>query len=180
MSEELAWAGGFFDGEGSTCLDKHRTHADFFVPVLYVPQAAADGIAPELVRLQNAIGLGTISGVRKAKPPRKPYRRWRVFTIDKVFRALHMLWPFIGKVKREQARIAMQVILGQPDLVRGNPAFGVAGARYCLRGHDKWNARARPFKGRGKNEEDPMNHLRQCLACVREAAQARRNKKRRP
>jgi hypothetical protein len=180
MSEELAWAGGFFDGEGSTCLDKHRTHADFFVPVLYVPQAAADGIAPELVRLQNAIRLGTISGVRKAKPPRKPYRRWRVFTIDKVFRALHMLWPFIGKVKREQARIAMQVILGQPDLVRGNPAFGVAGARYCLRGHDKWNARARPFKGRGKNEEDPMNHLRQCLACVREAAQARRNKKRRP
>jgi hypothetical protein len=30
MSEEVAWAGGFFDGEGSTCLDKHRTHANFF------------------------------------------------------------------------------------------------------------------------------------------------------
>ena len=180
MSQELAWAGGFFDGEGSTCLDKHRTHADFFVPVLYVPQAASDVIAPELIRLQSAIGFGAISGLRKAKPPRKPYRRWRVFTIDKVFRALHMLWPFIGDVKRGQARRAMQIILGQPDLVRGNPAFGVAGARYCLRGHDKWNARVRPFKGRGKNEEDPMNHLRQCLACVREDAQARRNKKRRP
>jgi len=38
MSQELAWAGGFFDGEGSTCLDKHRTHTDFFVLVLYVPQ----------------------------------------------------------------------------------------------------------------------------------------------
>jgi hypothetical protein len=180
MSEELAWAGGFFDGEGSTCLDKHRTHADFFVPVLYVPQAAADGIAPELVRLQKAIGFGTISGLRKSKPPRKPYRRWRVFTIDKVFLALHMLWPFIGSAKREQARRAMQIVLAQPDLVRGNPAFGVAGARYCLRGHDKWNARVRPFKGRGRNEEDPMNHLRQCLACVREDAQAKRNKKRRP
>jgi hypothetical protein len=169
-----------FDGEGSTCLEKHRTHADFFVPVLYVPQAAAQGIAPELVRLKNAIGFGTISGVRKSKPPWKPYRRWRVFTVDKVFRALHMLWPFIGEVKREQARRAMQIVLGQPDLVRGNPAFGVAGARYCLRGHDKWNARVRPFKGRGRNEEDPMNHLRQCLACVREDARARRNKKRRP
>jgi hypothetical protein len=180
MSEELAWAGGFFDGEGSTCLDKHRTHANFFVPVLYVPQAAAVGTAPELLRLQKAIGLGTISGLRKAKPPRKPYRRWRVFTIEKVFLALHELWPFIGWVKREQARRAMQVVLAQPDLVRGNPAFGVAGARYCLRGHDKWNARIKPFKGRGKNEEDPLNHLRQCLVCVREAAQARRNKKRQP
>ena len=180
MSEELAWAGGFFDGEGSTCLDKHRTHADFYVPVLYVPQSSSEGVAPELVRLQKAIGFGTISGIRKSKPPWKPYRRWRVFTIEKVFRALHMLWPFIGAVKREQAQRAMRVVLAQPDLVRGNPAFGVAGARYCLRGHDKWNARIRPFKGRGKNEEDPQNHLRQCLTCVRESARAKRNKKRRP
>jgi hypothetical protein len=180
MSEELAWAGGFFDGEGSTYLEKHRTHADFFVPVLYVPQTADSGTAPELLRLQNAIGVGTISGVRKAKPPRKPYRRWRVFTIQKVFRALHLLWPFIGEVKRAQARHAMQIVLSQAELTRGNPAFGVAGARYCLRGHDKWNARIRPFKGRGKNAEDPMNNLRQCMTCVREAARAKRNKKRRP
>src|SRR5712691_9004757 len=27
-SEELAWAGGLFDGEGSTYLLKHRTHGD--------------------------------------------------------------------------------------------------------------------------------------------------------
>ena len=180
MSEELAWAGGFFDGEGSTCLDKHRTHADYYVPVLYVPQSAETGVAPELLRLQKAVGVGTISGLRKSKPPWKPYRRWRVFTRQKVFLALHMLWPFIGNAKRAQARNAMQVVLAQPDLVRGNPAFGIAGARYCLRGHDKWNARIRPFKGRGTNEEDPLNHLRQCLACVREDARAKRNKKRQP
>lgn len=36
-SEELAWAGGFFDGEGSTYLEKHRTHAGYTVPRLYVP-----------------------------------------------------------------------------------------------------------------------------------------------
>src|SRR3989442_11280406 len=84
MSEELAWAGGFFDGEGSTCLDKHRTHANYFVPVLYVPQSADVGTAPELLRLKAAIGLGTISGVRRPKPPSRPYRRWRVFTPAKV------------------------------------------------------------------------------------------------
>jgi hypothetical protein len=179
MSEELAWAGSFFDGEGSTCLDKHRTHANFFVPVLYVPQAAAVGTAPELLRLQKAIdwapsrGSGRQSLLVSRTAAGASSRSRRYFS-------RHMLWPFVGWVKREQARRAMQVVLAQPDLVRGNPAFGAAGARYCLRGHDKWNARIKPFKGRGKNEEDPLNHLRQCLVCVREAAQARRNKKRQP
>ena len=181
ISEELAWAGGFFDGEGSTYLEKHRTHAGYFYPVLYVPQSAEIGVAPELLRLKSAMnGLGNISGVRQDGPDGKPYRRWRVVTPLKVQAALHLLWPFIGEVKRAQAQRVMKTIHGQFDLPRGNPAFGVAGARFCLRGHDKWNARVRPFKGRGKNEQDPLNHLRQCLACVREDAQARRNKKRGP
>jgi hypothetical protein len=181
MSEELAWAGGFFDGEGSTYLEKHRTHVGYLVPRLYVPQSAEIGIATELTRLRSALGgLGSISGLRPAKGSRKPYRRWRVSVVMQAQLGLHLLWPFIGTVKRAQAHVVLQVMHGQPDLSRGNPAFGVAGARYCRRGHDKWNARVRPFKGRGKNEQDPMNHLRQCLACVREDAKARRKKKRRP
>jgi hypothetical protein len=181
MSEELAWAGGFFDGEGSTYLEKHRTHAGQMVPRLYVPQSAEVGVALELTRLKAATGgLGSISGVRPAKGSRKPYRRWRVCVVDDVQLGLHLLWPFIGEVKRAQAQRVLKVLHSQLDLVRGNPDFGVAGARYCLRGHDKWNARIRPFKGRGKNEEDPMSHLRQCLACVREDARAKRKRKRRP
>jgi hypothetical protein len=180
MSEELAWAGGFFDGEGSTYLEKHRTHVGYFVPRLYVPQSAEIGVAAELARLKSALGgLGTISGVRPAKGNWKPYRRWRVSTPVGVQVGLHLLWPFIGEVKRIQAQEVLQVLHSQPDLTRGNPAFGVAGARYCSRGHDKWNARLRPFQGRGKNTEDPLNHLRQCMACVREDANACRNKKRR-
>jgi len=147
MSEELAWAGGFFDGEGSTYLEKHRTHPGYFYPVLYVPQSAESGVAPELLRLNSAVGeLGRISGVRRDSQDQTPYRRWRVVTPRKVQTALHLLWPFIGDVKRRQAQFVMRTINAQPDLPRGNPAFGVAGARYCLRGHDKWNARVRPFK----------------------------------
>jgi hypothetical protein len=174
-SEELAWAGGFFDGEGSTYLEKHRTHVGYFVPRLDVPQASDVGIAPELVRLKSALAdLGSLSGVRRGKTNRKPFRRWRVFNPAAVQLGLHLLWPFIGEVKRSQAQLVMQVIHSQPDLPRGNPVFGVAGARYCLNGHDKWNARMRPFKGRGRNEEDPNLHLRQCLECVRIDARARR------
>jgi hypothetical protein len=175
VSEELAWAGGFFDGEGSTYLEKHRSHAGYLVPRVHVTQSSSVGIAAELLRLKATIGdLGTISSVHPAKGMSRPYRRWRVFTPADVQLALHLLWPFIGDVKRRQARFVLQVINTQHDLPRGNPAFGVAGARYCLNGHDKWNARVRPFKGRGKNEEDPKHHLRQCLECVRIDARARR------
>jgi hypothetical protein len=177
--EELAWAGGFFDGEGSTYLEKHRTHAGYFVPRLHVTQSSETGVAASLVRLKAALGdLGTISGPHPGKGKHMPYRRWRVFTPAAMQFALHLLWPFIGELKRSQARLVMQVIHSQPDLPRGNPAFGVAGARYCLNGHDKWNARVRPFKGRGKNEEDPNLHLRQCLECVRIAARARTTRRR--
>jgi hypothetical protein len=181
MSEELAWAGGFFDGEGSTYLEKHRTHPGYFYPVLYVPQSAEIGVAAELLRFGAAIGgVGKVSGVRQDGPDSTPYHRWRAVTPEKVQLALHLLWPFMGEVKRTQAQRVMRTIQGQADLPRGNPSFGVPGTRYCLRGHDKWNARVRPFKGRGKNVDDPMNHLRQCLQCVREAARTRRKKKRRP
>jgi hypothetical protein len=175
MSEELAWAGGFFDGEGCTYLEKHRTHTGYLVPRLYVPQSCEVGTAPELLRLSSALqDMGRISGVRRGKGRRKPYRRWRIQASGDVQRALHLLWPFIGEVKRSQAQRVVRVINTQADLPRGNPAFGVAAARFCLRGHDKWNARVRPFKGRGKNEEDPCLHLHQCLECVRIAARARR------
>src|SRR2546430_9261988 len=45
MSQELAWAGGFFDGEGSTYLDKHRTRRAHFTLALEVQQASESGIA---------------------------------------------------------------------------------------------------------------------------------------
>jgi hypothetical protein len=180
MSEELAWAGGFFDGEGSTYLEKHRSHQGYFAPRLHVTQSGWGGVAPELLRFQSAMaGIGRISGASKDKRDHKPYRRWRAYAENDVELGVHLLLPFIGEVKRRQALAAMRLIRSQTRLPRGNPAFGVAGARYCLRGHDKWNARVKPFKGRGKNEEDPLNHLRQCLTCVREDARAKRNKKRR-
>lgn len=179
LSEELAWAGGLFDGEGSTYLEKHRTHPGYFAPRLHVTQSDWDGVARELIRLKAAMGIGRISGASKDEPGRAPYRRWRVCAADRVQLGIHLLLPFIGRVKRDQAAAVMRIINAQARLPRGNPKFGIAGARFCLRGHDKWNARLRPFKGRGKNEEDPLNHLRQCLTCVREDATARRNKKRR-
>jgi hypothetical protein len=181
ISEELAWAGGFFDGEGSSYLTKHRTHFGYLNSAVEVRQSGWTGVPDALNRFHAAVSfIGHINGPHEYDWADAPVSRWKVEARDDVQLALHRLMPFIGSVKREQARNVLVVVNLQPDLPRGNPAFGVAGARYCLRGHDKWNARVRPFKGRGKNEEDPLNHLRQCMTCVREDARAKRNNKRRP
>jgi hypothetical protein len=181
ISEELAWAGGFFDGEGSSYLLQHRTHPGQLLPAVDVPQSGWDGVPAELRRFHAALnGVGHISGPHKFEWADKPVSRWRTESVAGAELALHLLMPFIGEIKRAQAHKVLQTIRSQPDLVRGNPSFGVAGARYCLRGHDKWNARMRPFKGRGANEDDPHRHLHQCMTCVREDARERRNKKRRP
>ena len=181
MSEELAWAGGFFDGEGSSYLTKHRTHDGYVNAAVEVRQSGWNGVPEVLDRFQVALaGIGHLNGPHVYDWADAPVSRWKCEAQDDVQLVIHRLMPFIGTIKRNQAVRVVTAVNSQLDLPRGNPAFGVAGARFCLRGHDKWNARIRPFKGRGKNAEDPLNHLRQCLACVREDARARRNKKRRP
>ena len=181
MSEELAWSGGFFDGEGSSYLTKHRTHEGYLNAAVEVRQSGWNGVPDVLHRFYVAVGsVGHINGPHTYEWADAPVSRWKCEARDDVQLVIHRLMPFLGTVKRQQAARVLTAVNSQPDLPRGNPAFGVAGARFCLRGHDKWNARIRQFRGRGKNEEDPLNHLRQCLSCVREDAQARRNKKRRP
>jgi hypothetical protein len=180
-SEELAWAGGFFDGEGSTYLTKHRTHDGYLNAAVEVRQSGWGGVPEALTRFHLALGgAGHLNGPHVYDWADAPVSRWKCEARDDIQLVIHRLMPFIGPVKRNQAVRVLTVINSQPDLPRGNPAFGAAGARFCLRGHDKWNARIRPFRGRGKNHEDPMNHIRQCMTCVRDGARARRNKKRRP
>src|SRR5437660_5128902 len=77
-SEELAWAGGFFDGEGSTYLLKHRTHPGHLVPVVDVPQSGNEGVPIALTRFHTALEfIGSISGPHKYKWAEKPVSRWR-------------------------------------------------------------------------------------------------------
>ena len=115
MSEELAWAGGFFDGEGSTYLEKHRSHRGYFAARLHVTQSSWCGVAPELLRFKSAIGnTGSISGASKDKRDGKPYRRWRAFAEKEVQLGVHVLLPFIGQVKRRQALDALDRLATAP------------------------------------------------------------------
>ena len=104
VREDLAWAAGFFDGEGSTCGQLYpsaiKQGRSTFSPVLQVPQIDRQ----RLERFQVAVGgLGTIA-IHNRTPDGDPYMSvWRTSRFEHVQAVLAMLWPFLSVPKRQQA-----------------------------------------------------------------------------
>lgn len=111
-STELAWAAGFFDGEGHTREKGNKqSTSELQVGQKYVHC---------LERLKKAVGgYGRIYG---------PYRKekgglyyWTVSRTSHVDIVLNQLWPYLSKFKKEQAEKAgfihgkvRQVKIGRP------------------------------------------------------------------
>jgi hypothetical protein len=168
----LPWAGGFFDAEGWTSLSDHRTHVGFKMIELGVGQSgSADELPEELVRIHAVVGVGRIYGPYDQEGAVELIYRWRVGAAQDARAALHLLQPWIGPVKRRQASRAFAVIDSQPDLQRGRVEWG-SHKTHCVHGHEYALARIRPYVGRGSGVQ--RRDSKQCLACTREQARARR------
>ena len=106
---ELAWAAGFFDGEGWAAAvgqASRRTRQ----PQARVNQADADGVPAALVRFQAAIGdLGRTGGPRREEGRIDLYR-WEVSSRKDVACLHDLLAPWLGQVKLAQLSRA----LGRP------------------------------------------------------------------
>ena len=90
-SEELAWAGGFFDGEGSTYLQKHRTHVDTsFRGFTSLNRPKVASLRPSQIRSPRLAISEASRETTRARESTGPYRRWRVFTPADVLLGLHM------------------------------------------------------------------------------------------
>lgn len=98
---ELAWAAGFFDGEGwaNAVAQKGRRTRQ---PQARVNQASPDGVPQVLLRLQAAVGgLGRIGGPQRQEKRIDLYR-WEVSSRRDVERLLEMVAPWLGDVKQTQ------------------------------------------------------------------------------
>ncbi|HEX4744691.1 MAG TPA: hypothetical protein VFW12_08485, partial [Candidatus Limnocylindria bacterium] len=60
--EELAWAAGLFDGDGSTCLLWHRTHPGYRTCEMSITQTSRTGVPEVLTRFRRVVGLGHLNG----------------------------------------------------------------------------------------------------------------------
>jgi hypothetical protein len=108
---ELAWAAGFFDGEGwaNAVGQTGRTTRQ---PHARVNQADADGVPVALLRFRAAVGdLGRIGGPHREKN-RVDLYRWEVSSRKDVTRLHELLAPWLGQVKLGQFGQAM----AQPTL----------------------------------------------------------------
>lgn len=95
--EELAWAAGFFDGEGCTTYDvQHRLK----VQIGQIDREVLD-------RFQRAVGgVGRIYGPYPTK--RYPQFRYQIHSHEGVQFVVAALWPWPGTIKRKQALNALE------------------------------------------------------------------------
>jgi len=107
--EELAWAAGFFDGEGTTIAKRDTRRPDDVQLQVTVPQSGRDGVPEVLIRFQRAVlGLGVIDN-----PYGDSMYRWRARGFVDGQAALALLWPFLCRVKRAQAASALLAVTAQ-------------------------------------------------------------------
>ena len=104
--ESLAWAAGFFDGEGHVGFQTRRTRAGTTHRLAQV-QVCQSHREP-LDRLVVALGVGRVNGPYRTKNPKaQPYWAYRVSTHEGVQHLAASLWPWLGAVKREQFRAVL-------------------------------------------------------------------------
>jgi hypothetical protein len=101
--EELAWAAGFWDGEGSTSIVKRDNS-------LVASISQVDDEVESLHRFQNAVlGIGKIYGPHRQKNMNhRSFFNWHAYGGSKVQAVIAMLWPFLGNIKKEQAAKALK------------------------------------------------------------------------
>lgn len=91
--EEVAWAGGLFDGEGCFTRAGERGYA-----VAQLRMTDLDSVD----RFARAVGFGNRFGP-EAQPGRPTYG-WRVSGLEQVQALVAMLWPFLNERRRQRAK----------------------------------------------------------------------------
>src|SRR6267378_8233467 len=111
---ELAWAAGFFDGEGWAAKNKTRGVQ------ARINQADPNGVPTVLLRFQAALGgLGRIGGPTR-EPERKDLYRWTVSSRGDVELVLQLLEPWLGSVKLMQLSRATGRAVSAATATRGD------------------------------------------------------------
>jgi len=107
--EELAWAAGFFDGEGHMRAgfrarsDRSKTRRWRYVCI----DVSQNDRAP-LDRFQAAVGgVGSIYGPYKYGKAKNPMYHFSTQKFEDVQAIIAMLWFKLGSIKRSQARQAL-------------------------------------------------------------------------
>jgi hypothetical protein len=93
--EELAWAAGFFDGEG---------HVGFLQRTCDMQIGISQNTREVLARFQAAVGLGHVNGPYKSPWAKNPYYTFNLGGHRGVVQVMERLAPWLSLPKLEQYR----------------------------------------------------------------------------
>lgn len=110
--ETLAWAAGFFEGEGTISASKQTGGYGYGINV-----AVYQTDREPLEQFGRVIGFGEV-GIHVASASsfsRRPLFRWQVKSYERAQATVAMLWPWLSSRRREQAtRVLLMVQGGWP------------------------------------------------------------------
>lgn len=132
---ELAWAAGFFDGDGWAALVRsgkgRRRRA-----MAQINQAGVGGVPEVLVRFRDAVGVGRVAGPKIAHGRRDLY--WWVASSQRdVTRTGELIGPWLSAEKRDQFFAAVGIAFAAEPLTSLMWAAGLFDAEgsTCLSAH---------------------------------------------
>lgn len=105
-THELAWAAGFFDGEG--CTHFHTTQENFSLSI-------AQKDPRVLRRFQN---LFPCTVVRSYRSRERYYNLYRTAKFEHVQFIIAAMWKYLGDAKREQYKKELSKFMNRPNLTR--------------------------------------------------------------
>lgn len=105
---DLAWAAGFFDGEGTTTAGD-RIDSRTKTKARKITVSAAQSDRERLDHLASVLGVGNVRGPYAAKGPNsKPYHVWSVASFQAAQHCVCLMWNWLGSEKRKQAAAALR------------------------------------------------------------------------
>lgn len=107
QTHELAWAAGFFDGEGHIRCDRGTVKGKLYPRItLHAPQRDTR----VLERMVKALGRGKVLGPYNNNGG--PIYHFHVCNFEDVQMSVASMWPWLSPVKREQAAAALGKFVG--------------------------------------------------------------------
>lgn len=125
--ENLAWAAGFFDGEGSSGCYRVGKYETF-----YLRLSIAQNDRKVLDKFQKTVGLGSVLGPYNGKGNSHPYYSFQVQSVELVKQVMDLIWPWLGVAKKEQFRIALDLYHSKQKLKKPLICFSAYGVSQSI------------------------------------------------
>jgi len=127
---ELAWAAGFFDGDGWAASVRERRRRTG-QPMAQINQGSLTGVPEVLVRFRDAVGVGRVAGP-KIEEGREPLYRWVASSRGDVTRVGSAIGPWLSDQKRDQFAAAVGLTFRTPAIDSFAWAAGLFDAEGCV------------------------------------------------